>query len=963
MKTSTRISCFLFLLISAVGFSQDFLFRKIIIDFKQNYTNGDIKNLYDLAPLLNVTALMDDNLGYHFDRNEVKYVAARTFRENILFPETINLDSITNSKEYLTLFLDENKSRLSFSKLINAYIIEDLQSFKSDYELKEKSTEGEDFEIKSETSLSFDDINIDIKNFEKRVDFLGAILKNTNQSDHYNIIPIVLIELIKTKDPKSLLYIGSEPFRFRHKYNNHNYNEQYYEIINAFTDNSIALKDEKDNFTIQLSEDDYYNIKSKNYLFYWIHHYQDYSWDDEKGFFVNQKESSQQLSELELNFQKLYSSDNKIARIAFDNVLENDVAKVDKLLGGYKFENYGEFKKNDTLPMFFNRRLLNLTKLTSFYKSENVNYKVDSALNKKIRKIKNLKTYKDRIQYEDRLISELSFNEITRLEHFLSKEDHYKNYRNGINNSLARVFDIYYTNNFDQIIENEHQLRQYMKKAALFDKFGIIGSQNNYLLKFKGISETQKEQLLMLLRKETDKEIKLQILSVLSLVETKNGFVDFNRHHIDVIKNQDENSKKSRFFINEKLTDAYKGERIYWLTHEPGSQSNTLQLKENEILDLYEFTGGNFNLENTHLFFQEKLIAQDTLSELDFNRVLCYKGVVDNKLCIDNISKLKKGTGLGNIGFSELNDEEFTESLKFVKDFDEVSYLVDLYKDIMPIDALDLYFQYAKKADDKVDFCNYLIRYSRFLEFLEKEPLYLSTQKEEKIIELLTNQIKTLEEDSYDFESLSEGLFLFENRRKSLKEKLSLALKISNKDLKEDVVFKIFLSTKSTDVPEVLKIIEDFYDDIINRTTEDIVLEILGIPLDDYDVISITQARKKYNELGREKYFESLVVNHYPDIKKAGKLDYEKVYQILSYDNVLGFIGGQGGDRNKGVYSVIRLLEEKFKTDLDFQYSIHYIDVRTTTRLQKRCIAWKNFLKQKHVVPQELKYYSFSDEE
>lgn len=953
----------MFLLISAVGFSQDFLFRKIIIDFKQNYTNGDIKNLYDIAPLLDVSAVMDDNLGYHFIRSEVKYIAARTIKENVLFPKTINLDSITYSKENFTLFLDENKSRLSFSKLINSYIIEDLQNYKSDYELKEKSAQQEDFEIKSETSLSFDDLNIDVKNFEKRVDFLGEILKNTNQFDHYNIIPNVLIELIKTKDPKALLYIGSEPFRFRHKYNNHTYNEQYYEIINTFTDISIALKDKKDNFTIQLKEDDYYNIKSKNYLFYWIHHYQDYSWDDEKGLFVNLKESSQQLSELEINFQKLYSSDNKIARAAFNNVLENDVAKVDKLLGVYKFESYGGFKQNDTLPMFFNRRLLNLTKLTSFFKSENVNYKADSALYKKIRTIKNLKTYKDRIQYEDSLVSKLSFNDITRLEYFLSKEDHNKNYRNGINNSLARVFDLYYTNNFDQIIENEYQLRQYLKKAALFDKFGIIGSQNNYLLKFQGINESQKEQLLVLLKKEIDKEIKLQILSLLSLVETNKGFVNFIEHHIDGIKNQDENSKRSRFFLNQKLTDAYKGERIYWLTQGPGSQSKTLQLKENEILDLYEFTGGNFNLEKIHVFFKNKLITQDTLSELDFNRVLCYKGIVDNKLCIDNISKLKKETGLDNIGFSKLNGEEFTKLLKFVKDFDGASNLVDLYKDINPIDALDLYLKYAKQAEEKVDFYDNLILYSKFLEFLEKAPTYLSTEKEEEITELLTNQIKTLEEDSYDFESLSEGLFLFENRRKSLNEKLSLALKISNKDLKEDVVFKIFLSTKSTDVPEVLKIIEDFYDDIINRMTEDIVLEILGIPLDGYDVTSIIQARKKYNELGREKYFESLVVNHYPDIKKAGKLDYEKVYQILNFDNVLGFIGGQGGDRNKGVYSVIRLLEEKFETDLGFQYSIHYIDVSTAARLQKRCIAWKDFLKQKDVVPQELKFYSFSDEE
>ncbi len=40
-------------------------------------------------------------------------------------------------------------------------------------------------------------------------------------------------------------------------------------------------------------------------------------------------------------------------------------------------------------------------------------------------------------------------------------------------------------------------------------------------------------------------------------------------------------------------------------------------------------------------------------------------------------------------------------------------------------------------------------------------PTFEVKDEEEEIIELITNQIKTLEEDSYDFKFLSEGLFLF----------------------------------------------------------------------------------------------------------------------------------------------------------------------------------------------------------
>lgn len=51
---------------------------------------------------------------------------------------------------------------------------------------------------------------------------------------------------------------------------------------------------------------------------------------------------------------------------------------------------------------------------------------------------------------------------------------------------------------------------------------------------------------------------------------------------------------------------------------------------------------------------------------------------------------------------------------------------------------------------------------------------------------------------------------------------------------------------------------------------------------------------------------------------EMNNLDYDKIYEMLKYDVVVAFVGGGGGKRNNQVYSLIKLLELTFETQLGY---------------------------------------------
>ncbi len=954
------------ILVSCSGYGQERIFHKILNEFRSNYSNGSLENFYEIAPLLDVDAEIYDPLGYHSHYSKVSMVASRLIRENTLFKD-VDLDSITSSRERFEEFLDSNRSSLYYLPIVDIYLNRDIGEYDVAYRLKDK-TESAKPPVSFFSEQELDTISLKRDDFDKEVDFFGALLKKTNRYDNSKKLLKIANHLIATKDPKALLYLSSELYRHRYKYDITNYNADFFfELVSAYVNNTIEVKDKGGDFSYLVTEDDYSNIKSKHYFLYWQQHYQDYVWDDGMGLFVNQKEKIQELSPLELYIKDLYSDDSKKARSSFKKLVQSDLQLVNEYIQSHRFDYYGTNKVNDTLPTFLKKRIKALTQLTNFYKETQVEYDLSSKLSNLLYQLKEEKTYKGKIRIENEMINTLSYNEITQLEYWLSLEKHSLANRGGVNNSLSRVFDYYYSNNLNQIIKDESLLRIYFKKAMVYDRYGIIGSQNNYLLKFQKLPKDQRNSLFKLLETEKDEDIIRSISIILDLKKTAKGFISKPASNFRHIKSENKDSLDLTMnLVNDYLSSTYRKYR-YFLFKEGRmfEVGGNLFLTHEEIFELHELYGDSITHKNLYNYFVANLSKKDSLTTLDFNRVYGYKEhIYYENVPVGSLSKIKRGADVTSIRFKKLPQTYFDSLITYLNDKNDlVSYLNFFGEDIDPLKALEVCSRFFKYTKDDEGFYRHLINNSEFTFWLSQNKDFLSKDEERNILRLLEKGLRKNKDDSYDYEDFLEASFFFENRNLTLADKIAAANTTKYLPIKWDVVRLIFMRSKKEDFASVLEQFINTASLFKRHSKRGIVNDDLGVPLTSYDPKTIQSVINDYQTKGRKLFFSDLVRDIYPYAFKGEKLDYGEVYKILSFDNVLSFISGQGDDRNDGVKTLIRLLEEEFETDLGFQYNLRNLDLIHITSLDNRRNAWKHFLKEKGLVPRNIEYFSLSDED
>ena len=91
--------------------------------------------------------------------------------------------------------------------------------------------------------------------------------------------------------------------------------------------------------------------------------------------------------------------------------------------------------------------------------------------------------------------------------------------------STGRILDWFYSKNWDEILNNEAQLRLYLKKAQVFSNIGAIGTCNSYLNKFDISNSKIQKQLQNIKQTETDKGIVNQLNQLLT--QSQNGSDDY----------------------------------------------------------------------------------------------------------------------------------------------------------------------------------------------------------------------------------------------------------------------------------------------------------------------------------------------------------------------------------------------------------------------------------------------------
>jgi hypothetical protein len=230
------------------------------------------------------------------------------------------------------------------------------------------------------------------------------------------------------------------------------------------------------------ADTDFIDTARLNTLLYFIKHYKDFKWNAKEGLFVNASINAGEPSEEDILFtQMTEGNSDDTAMKAFIELTEKDPAKVKALCS--EFTKAG-LSTTYNIPTFPFRFLEQLTLLTQYYRKNDIDYKGTPSLKEDIKNLMKKMSFKERRLLEDKLINTLTLNNIAAFEYW--SLIYQKNW--DLTYSAGRILDKFYSKNWNKILADKVHLDAYLKKSALFDRIGIIGICNDYLIKFRGAS-------------------------------------------------------------------------------------------------------------------------------------------------------------------------------------------------------------------------------------------------------------------------------------------------------------------------------------------------------------------------------------------------------------------------------------------------------------------------------------------
>jgi hypothetical protein len=377
---------------------------------------------------------------------------------------------------------------VTFEKNRYAKVVTYISHFKTMHELRLNGYEKRD-DLKS-------------SDFENKTDYYGKMLILSDDKEDRICYMNALYDLTVSKDALSLKYLAGMYYRHRSRWNEYHFYNEYdpnpAQVIEKLTGIQIQVENEQHTFT---SEYDW-GIARQNYFLYWNNHYSDYVWNDSLNRFINTKTPVAKPDAVADYYQQLGSEMDSVAANAFLMLAESDPEKVKELMrASPEFIEEAKSKHYAVLPMFPQKRLKALVDLTDYCKDHAIAFRVGKDLKQQLDSLDAENSYAALYRLEEYLIKHISLDQVTAIEYWSASGSEGSNY------SIGRMLDKLYTKYMDDICKDDDQLRLFLKKAALFDRFGIIGACNKYAWKLSNRPESFKERLKTLLAKEKDPDI------------------------------------------------------------------------------------------------------------------------------------------------------------------------------------------------------------------------------------------------------------------------------------------------------------------------------------------------------------------------------------------------------------------------------------------------------------------------
>jgi hypothetical protein len=124
-------------------------------------------------------------------------------------------------------------------------------------------------------------------------------------------------------------------------------------------------------------------------------------------------------------------------------------------------------------------------------------------------------SFLERRKLENKLIENLTLEQITAFEYqtLLNEKSWELIY------SAGRILDVFYSKNWNRLLNDDNHLKLYIKKSLLFNRLGIIGICNNYTKKFQNSDSLIIDKINSL--DKSDLDIEKQIANVIKACSVK----------------------------------------------------------------------------------------------------------------------------------------------------------------------------------------------------------------------------------------------------------------------------------------------------------------------------------------------------------------------------------------------------------------------------------------------------------
>ncbi len=450
--------------------------------------SGKSNALFELIPYFDSKEELVERFAYnHISAYTESDVAKRIFSVYSLFTDLeFPINDFTTSKD-LILFLNTNIDKITFSKDAKAFLLTPLEN--------------------RPVKINFRELTTDYKsNLKKEYQHLLNSFEDPE-----------IISLINKKDPKSLYLICGALFRERDWLNSFNFNSKlknYIKLLQILTEFEIEVEGDNNKMTWHI-ESTFHTNAALNLLCYFAANYDKFSWNNNKSIFENPNIQILRIENENSLFQLLNSDDDKIAMDAFIQLTTCNPEIVAKLADEYEANFDLLFKYNHSIPSSPYSCLKQFVIFTDYCTKNNINFIGTEKLRKEIINLENNLSFSERRAIEDNLINTLTLEDITAFEYWSLI---YKN-NFDITYSVGRILDIFYSNHWSQLLENQQYLECFLKKSYLFDHLRIGGICNDYLIKFTDLQQQGVDKLIRLTT--NDQDILFQIKKAKEICYTK----------------------------------------------------------------------------------------------------------------------------------------------------------------------------------------------------------------------------------------------------------------------------------------------------------------------------------------------------------------------------------------------------------------------------------------------------------